>query len=80
MVDNSDGRKKSNFVAKTSVTAGAYMDFFVNSTNYKISYADPFSIFRMLLTVPETLNMAMPLAEPSDSRLPVIPRPPIKSA
>jgi hypothetical protein len=40
MVDNSDGRKKSNFVAKTSVTAGAYMDFFVNSTNYKISYAD----------------------------------------
>ena len=40
MVDNSDGRKKSNFVAKTSVTAGAYIDFFVSKTNYKISYSD----------------------------------------
>ena len=40
MVNNADGRKKSDFLAKTSVTSGAYMDFFVNSTNYKISYAN----------------------------------------
>ena len=40
MVDNSSGRKKSAFIAKTSVTSGAFLDFFVSSTNYKISYAD----------------------------------------
>ena len=39
MVDNSDGRKKSSFIAKTSVTAGGYMDFFVSNTNYKIAYS-----------------------------------------
>jgi len=27
-----------NFVAKTSVDAGSYVDYFVNGTNYKISY------------------------------------------
>ena len=40
MVDQSQGRKKSNFVAKTSVDAGAFMDYFVNGTNYKISYTN----------------------------------------
>jgi len=40
MVDRSQGRKKSNFVAKTSVDAGAFMDYFVNGTNYKISYTN----------------------------------------
>lgn len=34
----SRGRKKSNFPAATSVSSGAYMDFFVSGTNYKISY------------------------------------------
>jgi hypothetical protein len=38
MVDRANGRKKSNFVAKPSVDAGSYMDYFVNGTNYKISY------------------------------------------
>jgi len=38
MVDRANGRKKSNFVAKTSVDAGSYVDYFVNGTNYKISY------------------------------------------
>ncbi len=40
MVDRSQGRKKSDFVAKTSVDAGAFMDYFVNGTNYKITYAN----------------------------------------
>ena len=38
MVDRTQGRKKSAFVAKTSVDAGGYLDYFVNNTNYKISY------------------------------------------
>ena len=38
MVDRAQGRKKSQFVAKTTVDAGSYMDYFVNGTNYKISY------------------------------------------
>ena len=38
MVDRANGRKKSDFVAKPSVDAGSYMDYFVNGTNYKISY------------------------------------------
>ena len=29
-MDRSQGRKKSDFVAKTSVDAGAYIDYFVN--------------------------------------------------
>ncbi len=40
MVDRAQGRKKSNFVAKTSVDAGAFVDYFVNGTNFKISYAN----------------------------------------
>jgi len=40
MVDRAQGRKKSDFVAKSAVDAGAYMDYFVNGTNYKISYAN----------------------------------------
>ena len=39
-MDRSQGRKKSDFVAKTSVDAGAYVDYFVNGTNYKIAYSD----------------------------------------
>lgn len=39
-MDRSQGRKKSGFVAKTSVDAGAYIDYFVNGTNYKILYTD----------------------------------------
>jgi hypothetical protein len=38
MVDRANGRKKSDFVAKTSVDAGGFIDYFVNGTNYKISY------------------------------------------
>lgn len=38
MVKRADGRKKSDFVAKSSVDSGSYMDYFVNGTNYKISY------------------------------------------
>lgn len=38
MVDRTQGRKKSQFVAKSTVDAGSYMDYFVNGTNYKISY------------------------------------------
>ena len=37
-MDRSQGRKKSDFVAKTSVDAGAYIDYFVNGTTYKILY------------------------------------------
>tara|TARA_R110000824_G_scaffold3490_2_gene16515 strand:+ start:393 stop:1241 length:849 start_codon:yes stop_codon:yes gene_type:complete len=40
MVDRSEGRKKSNFIAKTTVTAGSYCDFWVNNANYQISYSD----------------------------------------
>ena len=38
MVDRTQGRKKSQFIAKSTVDAGSYMDYFVNGTNYKISY------------------------------------------
>jgi hypothetical protein len=38
MVDRTQGRKKSDFVAKSTVDAGSYLDYFVNGTNYKISY------------------------------------------
>jgi len=37
-MDRSQGRKKSEFIAKNVVDAGSYMDYFVNGTNYKISY------------------------------------------
>jgi len=40
MVDRAQGRKKSDFVAKTTVESGAFMDYFYNNTNYKISYAN----------------------------------------
>ena len=40
MVDRSQGRKKSDFVAKTTVESGAFMDYFYNNTNYKISYTN----------------------------------------
>ena len=39
-MDRSQGRKKSDFVAKTSVDAGAYIDYVVNGTNYKILYTN----------------------------------------
>ena len=38
MVDRTQGRKKSDFVTKSTVDAGSYLDYFVNGTNYKISY------------------------------------------
>ena len=38
MANGSQGRKKSNFPAQTSVLAGASLDFFVSSVNYKITY------------------------------------------
>lgn len=38
MTTRAQGRKKSDFVAKTSVEAGGYLDYVVNGTNYKISY------------------------------------------
>jgi len=38
MVDRANGKKKSDFVAKASVDAGSFLDYFVNGTNYKISY------------------------------------------
>lgn len=37
-MDRSQGRKKSDFIAKNVVDAGSYLDYFVNGTNYKISY------------------------------------------
>lgn len=37
-MDRSGGRKKSEFIAKNVVEAGSYMDYFVNGTNYRISY------------------------------------------
>ena len=40
MVDNSNGRKKSKFLAQTTVLAGSDMDYFVNGTNYRISYTN----------------------------------------
>jgi hypothetical protein len=40
MVDRAEGRKKSNFIAKSTVTAGSYCDFWVNNSNYKIAYTD----------------------------------------
>jgi hypothetical protein len=38
MTTRAQGRKKSYFVAKTTVEAGGYLDYVVNGTNYKISY------------------------------------------
>lgn len=40
MVDRAQGRKKSQFVQKTTVESGSYLDYFVNGTNYKISYSN----------------------------------------
>lgn len=40
MTHRSQGRKKSNFPAKVSVLAGAFFDYFVNNTNFKISFTD----------------------------------------
>ena len=40
MTSRALGRKKSEFVAKTSVESGGYLDYVVNGTNYKISYDD----------------------------------------
>ena len=34
------GIKKSNFVAQSTITSGAYLDFVLNGQNYKISFAD----------------------------------------
>jgi len=34
------GRKKSQFVAKTTVEAGGYFDYVVNGYNYRIAYTD----------------------------------------
>jgi len=38
MTTRAQGRKKSEFVAKTTVESGGYLDYVVNGTNYKISY------------------------------------------
>jgi len=38
MVDRAQGRKKSQFTQQSTVLANSYMDYFVNGTNYKISY------------------------------------------
>ena len=38
MVDNAQGRKKSQFIAKDTVLANSYLDYVVNGYNYKISY------------------------------------------
>ena len=38
MVKRADGRKKSDFVAQDTVLASSFMDYFVNNTNYRISY------------------------------------------
>lgn len=38
MTTRAQGRKKSDFVAKTTVESGGYLDYVVNGTNYKISY------------------------------------------
>lgn len=40
MVDRAQGRKKSQFVQQDSVLDNSYLDYFVNGTNYKISYSD----------------------------------------
>ena len=40
MTTRAQGRKKSEFVATTSVEAGGYLDYVVNGTNYKIAYTD----------------------------------------
>lgn len=40
MVKRADGRKKSDFVAQDTVLADSFMDYFVNNTNYRISYTN----------------------------------------
>lgn len=40
MTISSQGRKKSNFPAQSSILTGGFFDYFVNGTNYKISYTD----------------------------------------
>lgn len=40
MVKRADGRKKSDFVAQDTVLANSFMDYFVNNTNYRISYSN----------------------------------------
>ena len=39
MVDQAQGRKKSTLLPR-HCSAGAFMDYFVNGTNYKISYTN----------------------------------------
>jgi len=38
--NRAQGRKKSNFPAKTTVESGASFDYFLNGVNYKITFAD----------------------------------------
>jgi len=38
MVTRADGKKKSKFLAQTSVLSGSYFDYVVSGTNYRISY------------------------------------------
>ena len=40
MVKRADGRKKSDFIAQDTVLANSSMDYFVNNTNYRISYTN----------------------------------------
>tara|TARA_R110000851_G_scaffold186716_1_gene336117 strand:- start:1436 stop:2284 length:849 start_codon:yes stop_codon:yes gene_type:complete len=40
MADRANGRRKSQFIAKSTVEAGGYLDYVVNKTNYKIAYTD----------------------------------------
>ena len=40
MTTRAQGRKKSEFIAKTSIEAGGYLDYVVNGSNYKIAYTD----------------------------------------
>lgn len=40
MVDRAQGRKKSEFIQKSTVLANSYLDYVNNATNYKIAYTD----------------------------------------
>ena len=40
MTTRSDGRRKSQFIQKSAVDAGGYLDYVVNGSNFKISYDD----------------------------------------
>jgi hypothetical protein len=54
MTERSQGRKKSEFIAKDTVEAGAYFDYVVNGSNFRIPYTDFLSGLGVTGTIVQT--------------------------